>query len=440
MPLISSDEKNPRFTGVSTSSMCMFGMVALALMVFCVPARQAMAQKPTGELMLPRPNDLRIDETSMLVDPEPRGFGLLGCTMRIIDPDEAGNPRRLLAGRAFKVLEFTEGTDGDWTVTNVIDAPEDCGNPGNFGTKFDVDGDYLGVLPMDRSGKGGVHVYRRKADGWERTQLLLHSNLPEGTRYHGRIVMEDGLMCIYDREGVTIYRRTPTGVYTLDALLVAENEADRDRFGRSVAIEGDLIAVTLFRAKAVSEEVRFFKKGEKPGEWIHQSTIKPTDGIPGSWFGEHMALEKDELVVASPKWDIAVGKVDIFRPDADGNWKHAQELKVKPDSLSSFGTTLHLGESHLVVGASMPKIPGSAYVFEKGPEGGYTRVCMLGRPEADINDGFAMQVNIIDETILVSSPFERVGETGRAGVLRFYALDKDEDPAGESEKSQASEG
>ena len=393
------------------------------------PVQQASAQPAVGALALPRPNDLNSVETMTIVDPEPRGFGLLGCTMRMLDDGVAGDSTRLMAGRAFKVLEFTRDDAGDWSVTNVIEAPEKCGNPGNFGTKFDVDGEFLAVLPMDMTEHAGVHVYRRGKDGWEYSQNLLHRSLSEGTRFHGRIVMEDGLLCIYDREGVVIYRRNAKGIYGLDSILNAEEEENRDRFGRSVAIEGDTIAVSLFRSNNGGEEVRIFKQAKPGGSWALQQTLKPSDGMPGSWFGESMILEPDELVIASPKWDIVVGKVDSYRPDADGNWALVQELKVKPDSLSSFGTTMHLGSEYLVVGASMPKVPGSAYVFKKGDDGAYTRICMLGRPEGQINDAFAMQVTLVDDEVLVSAPFEKVGETGRAGALRFYALERDAEEA-----------
>lgn len=397
-------------------------VVALCGSTTCVAVSQEDPRQAVLMPALPEPADLVSAHEFTIVDPNPKGMALFGGQMRMMKPGAGGeNQARLLIGRSRQVLEFTLNDAGEWAQTSVIPAPDDCANPGSFGMNLDCDGAYLGLRPITVREKAAVYIYKRTARGWDMIQQVRASDLPEGERFRLKVAMGDGLLCLYGREGVAIFRRLDDGLYHYETTLRAAEKVDQERFGRFVAIDGDRLAVALFRRSGASEAVELFER-DREGSWQRIGRLGPRDEMPGSWFGEEIILDGDELFIASPRWESNAGRVDVYRSEPAGTWKHVQGLEVRPDSLSSFGTGLAKDGDVLLVAASMPQAPGSAYAFRQDSDGMYVRTCMIGRPNGTRYDGFATQIVVLGDQVLSSSPNEQHDGVGRAGVVRGFAL------------------
>lgn len=368
---------------------------------------------------LPQPADLISQESLLLHDPDPGSLALFGCQLQLIANNAEGQAR-LMVGRSKRILEFTRNADGGWDNTQTIEAPEACTNPGTFGTNFVCDETIVVVRPYELGENAQAYVYERNAEGFSLLQTIGAKVFPAGSRFGFRVAVKDGRICFFDREGVQVFKRGDDGKYAYETWIQPINPADRQRFGRFVSIDGDRIAVSLFRRKGKPEAVDICELNDA-GEWVQVARIEPIDGMPGAWFGERTIFDGNELVVSSPRWEENAGRWDLFERNDSGAWLHSVGFDVRPDSLSSLATAIARDGDVVVAGASMKQVPGSAYVFVRDGKA-FKRVAMLGRPDGQRYDGFGAQVAVVGNEIIVSSPSEKFREFGRAGVIRTFVI------------------
>ena len=324
------------------------------------------------------------------------------------------------------VWELSRDESGKWMPVFEIKAPESCSNPGTFGMAFDVDGDTVVLRPVALGDKARIHVFRQTDTdtGWKHVQDITPPMFPDGRRFGLKVTAGDGWLCAHGRSGVTVFKKNEKGMYLFSQVIdsVGENEADRDRFGKTITVDGGQMIISSFRATGRNERVDVFALNPE-GKWRHVQVLDPPHRKFGTWFGHALDVSGDCLVISSPRWRDMTGRVDVYRRGSDDLWKHVQELAVYPDSLSSFGTQLSLEKDNLVVGASMPNVPGSAYVFKGDSAGRFKRTAMVGLPGNEhISSGFGTATLVRDGQFYVSAPSVESGGFAKAGRIYEYAF------------------
>lgn len=175
----------------------------------------------------------------------------------------------------------------------------------------------------------------------------------------------DGTATVYSRTGATWTRRAslssgdPTGV---------------DRFGTAVAIDGDTLLVgastdTNAAGFRVGSVAAFTRRGD---DWTHSTTIVPEADVDR--FGTSIALDGDTAVVGgrladdSTARDAGIAEVFVRR---GGSWMRSARLS--PDGRArddQFGSAVTLDGDTAVVGApaesnDVGQRAGAAYVFTR---------------------------------------------------------------------------
>jgi hypothetical protein len=164
-----------------------------------------------------------------------------------------------------------------------------------------------------------------------------------------------------------------------------------------------------------------------PGE----AKLVPADTTLTDALGSAVAMSGDTALLGAP-WDGDLGKRSgsayVFERDGQsGDWLPATKLTASNGSSEDlFGTAVAIDGDTMVVGApgdsARGRQAGSAYVFEREPDGDWVEVRRLNAGDAASGDAFGTSVAISGDTIVVGAP--RVDRsTSDAGAAYVFARD-----------------
>lgn len=264
------------------------------------------------------------------------------------------------------------------------------------------------------SAAGAAYVFELDEDDWEQVAYLKASNPDAGDQF-GRAVAMDG-----------------------DLAAVGAPLEDGDATG----VGGDQNDDSLLAAGAV-----YLFEADADGDWTQVAYVKASNPDAGDRFGASVALDGDLLAVAAPGEDSAAvgvdgdqtddsldapGAVYVFERAGDGDWSQIAYIKASnPGTLDNFGNALALHGNVLVVGARSENSDavgiggdgsndaaldaGAVYVFERDAGGDWAQIAYVKAANTDAGDEFGTALGVDGERIAVGAPFERSGDTGVGG-------------------------
>lgn len=239
-----------------------------------------------------------------------------------------------------------------------------------------------------------------------------------------------------------VYERVPGASNLWQELLkLAPSQVETDdRFGRSVSISGDLIAVGAVGDEAAgtaSGAVYLFGRNEgASNQWGEVMRIAPTNLTAGSDFGFSLDLQGDRLVVgapqASPEGD-GQGSVFVYERDQGGSnaWGLVAQCYVSDvgSTNSEFGWSVSLSGDVLAVGApennsdpSDGTKEGSVFLLGQNKNGSnaWGRIATLPAPDPSLSFEFGWDVSLQPELLVVGAPGTKAGSKSEAGVVYVY--------------------
>ncbi|MFN2421425.1 MAG: choice-of-anchor B family protein [Gemmatimonadota bacterium] len=240
-----------------------------------------------------------------------------------------------------------------------------------------------------------------------------------------------------DREpgSVFVYRRAGEG-WAEAAKLTASDEIPGDRFGTSIAVDGDGMVVGAVWADSGTGAAYVFERGPS-GDWRETARLRAPGGARGDSLGQAVALRGDlALVSYSAQPDSGKsGAILAFRRQGS-DWRPAGALTVTnlppPDrsffgpGQIQFGQAIALGEGFAAVsiGARDSASPAEVWIFpQRGDEWG--EAVVLKVPETGIAYGWSLASR--GDQLLVGAPGL---ERGRGGVLVYRRVGDSWEEAG----------
>lgn len=196
-----------------------------------------------------------------------------------------------------------------------------------------VDGDQSSERAPD---SGAVYLFRRRDTGWVQEAYIKASNTQIEDSF-GSVALDGDLLAVgatgedsaatgvngdqqdngsQNSGAVYVFRRTG-GRWSQEAYIKASNPENDDRFGISVAVSGNTLAVGATGEDSASPLINgdqsdnsTYESGavyvfrHTDGTWKQEAYVKGSRsaGIGNAWFGHQVDLERDTLVVAAP-WD-----------------------------------------------------------------------------------------------------------------------------------------
>lgn len=249
--------------------------------------------------------------------------------------------------------------------------------------------------------------------------------------------LNSGAVYVFVRSGTT---------WVQQAYIKASNTGRGDRFGSSVALDGDTLVVGAPNEASQAAGVDGNQLGNAAPSsgaayvfvrtgttWTQQAYLKAAHGDAGDWFGTSLALSGDTLAVGAPGEDSGVAglETDEGAPDSGAAYifvrsgsAWAQQACLKATNLDAgdrFGDRVALDGDSLAVGAyreasvatgvggnaaddSAPAA-GAAYVFTRQGSR-WSQQAYLKASNTDAGDWFGRSLAIAGDLLLVGAPFE----------------------------------
>ena len=218
-----------------------------------------------------------------------------------------------------------------------------------------------------------------------------------------------------------VFQANTHQVVKLSAADVVDQEADR--FGRSVAIDGNTVVV----GACDGEAAYVFRTSDGGATYGQVAKLTASDGMLSDRFGISVAIDGDTVVVGALGDDdggSSSGSVYVFEKSIWGTYSQVAKLTAADAAAyDRFGSSVAIDGNTIVVGASFDDDAGSAsgsvYVFEKSWLGStYGQVAKLTASDSSSSDVFGISVAIDGGTIVAGARGHDYYDYGAAYVFR----------------------
>lgn len=352
---------------------------------------------------------------------------------------------------------FERQSDGTWAQAALL-LPDDAVAHDQIGWSVALSGERA-LVSANRHNAGAVnagaaYVFERQGNGtWTQAAKLTASD-PGLNDFFGSSVALAGDRAVVgalrdddggeDSGSAYVFERQEDGAWVQVAKLTAEDADIDDLFGTSVALTGDRAVVGAFGAGGTDASFGAVYVYERQGDgsWFQATKLTANDAGDGDdrdGLGYSVALAGDRVLAGAIRAETPVspdaGAAYVFERAPDGTWTQAAKLTAADGAISDdFGASVALAGDRALVGASDEDNEagfeaGSAYVFERAPDGTWTQMAKLAADDAAQGDYFGVAVALSDEQMLVGAYGDDDGGD-RAGAA--YVFDVGRGTAGEA--------
>jgi hypothetical protein len=245
---------------------------------------------------------------------------------------------------------------------------------------------------------------------------------------------DSGAVYVFVRNGET---------WSQQAYIKASDAGKGDRFGNSVSLSGDTLAVGAYRKESEAGAVYVFTRSGIT--WSQQANIKASNAGSGDRFGWSVALSGDTLAVGASLEDSNdngltdnSGAVYVFTRSGTVWTQQAYVKASNPEADDNFGYSVALYGDVLAVGATQedssatgiqqgsPSEPnnndiqnsGAVYMFNRSGTT-WTQQAYIKASNPGMNNVFGWSLALEGETLAVGAPFEASTVTNSGAVYVF---------------------
>jgi hypothetical protein len=331
------------------------------------------------------------------------------------DDDMCGLPSNCDAGAAY-VFRFNGVV---WSQVQKL-TPSQPNAGDRIGTSVDIDGQVLvlGASYDEEYGEeaGAAHVYGNATGQWVQKQRLTASDAEAFDRF-GQSVAIDGETIVIGAPEIESGALTGLGsayVFEFDgsrwqevARLFASDGEFGDGAGFDVAIDGDVIVMGAFgsdESDSVPDSGAVYVFRRVDGTWSEEQKLTAPVLAPNSLFGYSVAV--DGVMIVAGAWGLT--RAYVYRYDG-GQWNFDGGLSPHP-VVARFGYSASITRKTIVVGAQdtgsgFPPTygPGAAFLFQR-VEGNWQRIARLTSSDLGEDDLFGKSVAIDQDRLVVGAP------------------------------------
>ena len=360
---------------------------------------------------------------------------LEGDTLAVGAPYQDGE-----AGAVY-LFEWDLGGSGNWGLADVLTAGDaQPGDRFGWSVDFSGDTLAVGAYgeaggpgdPLPRA--GAVYIFERDQGLWTETEKVT-AGVPQSLDDFGwDVTLQADSLAVGKLDGVHVFERDLGGAdnWGEAAVLQGSEAQPGDAFGISVDLDGDVLAVGAFNQGGEAGAVYLFGRNQGgAGSWGELTWLMAGDAAPDDRFGHSVALSGDTLAVGAYQESGGqgdplsfAGAAYIFERDAggSGHWGEVAKLTAgDAQPVDFFGWSVGLSGDTLVVGAALedggpgdPSIDsGATYVFERdlGGAGNWGEAQKLTAGDAQAGDLFSISIAIGGDWIAAGA-FQEDGGPG----------------------------
>lgn len=305
-----------------------------------------------------------------------------------------------------------------------------------FGQSTSLSADVLLVgapsrgLPVVSTGQ--AYIFRKVPGGWIEEAVLIASDASNGDRFGISVSVSGDVAAVGAHEALVggqntgaayVFRLAPGGGWPEEQKLVAPGGQPFDFFGVSVAAHADRIVIGAMDEAGTGAAHVFHHDGST---WLHEATLTAS----AYRFGVAVAITGDRIVVGADGDDIvgspSVGAAYVFEHDGVG-WAFSQKLvasdEVPATSITGFGEAVAASPETIAVGAWTAFVDGSrrgaAYVYRR-VQGQWAEERKLIETDSVARNWFGYSVGANDREVVVGALLKDVGVNPSQGVVYVF--------------------
>jgi hypothetical protein len=296
----------------------------------------------------------------------------------------------------------------------------DASSDDSFGWSVAIKGNTIVVGARgDDNYRGAAYVFRTLDGGATYSQVakLTASDRATWDNFGVSVAIDGDTMVIgadgdnSERGSVYVFRTTDGGVtYGQVAKLTADDAAADDEFGGSVAIDGDTVVVGAYRKGDYTGAAYVYRTSDGGATYGQVAKLTASDAAEGDRFGVSVAIDGDTVVIGSSGKDSYTGSAYVFLT-SDGAATYGQVAKLTAADAASgdqFGISVAIDGDTIVIGAYCDdddgSCSGSVYVFLTSDGAAtYGQVAKLTAADAAMYDYFGYSVAIDGNTIVIGA-------------------------------------
>lgn len=201
------------------------------------------------------------------------------------------------------------------------------------------------------------------------------------------------------------------GSWTQAMKLIALDGRDGDYFGSSIGLAGDVVVVGAFADDPAGSAYVFDRNQGGAGNWGQVAYLTGTNAGVADNFGRSVAIDGNIIVIGANRQDSAglnAGAAYVFESDRGGpdSWAEVRKLTASDARAGgSFGFSVALSADLILVGALSSD---AAYIFarDQGGPDNWGEVKKLTASDAPAGDGFGHDVGISEDFAVVGAPYD----------------------------------
>jgi hypothetical protein len=317
----------------------------------------------------------------------------------------------------------------------------DGGDGDRFGISVAIDGDtaLVGALLATVNGhsaQGAAYVFERSGETWSEVQKLVAADGAAFDRFGASVAVEGDTALIggwgaAGQKGAAWVFTRSGGTWSQQARLDASDGATNDFLGQSVALSGDTAIAGAWGADigGNAEQGAAYIFTRSGTTWSQQAKLTAPDGMPNDSFGQTVSLGGDTALAGAPFAKVGdnflQGAGYVFTRSGT-TWSLQTKLTADDGQpLDRLGFTVALdGNTALcsALGASFngESNRGAAYVFTFAG-GNWTQQAKVGASDGVPFDDFGQSVALAGDTAIVGADFATVGKNTFQGAAYVFA-------------------
>ncbi|MBN2440206.1 MAG: hypothetical protein JXJ04_02640, partial [Spirochaetales bacterium] len=250
---------------------------------------------------------------------------------------------------------------------------------------------------------------------------------------------------------VTAQSRGAVAVFEIDgndyretSVLHSPDQADKNYFGRSIAIDEDIIVVGAQMEDGGDGNplkncgAAYVYTRKSGGVWLLKNILYASDREMNDQFGSKVAIDSGIITVSSLYEDGGPGSpknncgaVYVYEQNEDNEWKETAILHGS-DTMTNdyFGSSLAVDKNIIVVGAMNKEIgtnlrQGCVYIFQKDDDNEWSEKYIIVSSDGQQGDYFGSSLSISGNYIVIGAEREDGGvgdpsmDSGAVYIFKF---------------------
>ncbi|WP_428267655.1 hypothetical protein [Haliangium sp.] len=306
----------------------------------------------------------------------------------------------------------------------------DSGSRNWFGYSVDISGDVIVVgapfYDLLAGGEvlepsiGAAYVFERDGTSWKQTARLSGSTVDTSSMFGWSVGVDGDLIAVgaWGQEAagsqvgtVYVFERNAT-TWEETAILEPLSGDDQTRFGQSVSVSGNRIAVGAPNITDVDDNdpVTPAYVFEKSGQNWNGVRVEPTDDPRDSWFGYSVSLSGDTLVVGAPADKThgrGSGAAYVFEVNG-ANWNQVARFDDANGEIDDyFGRDVAVDGNVIAIGveaggAVTALNQGMVVVYENDGTG-WSESARVQASDPDVDHRFGFSVDVYQGIVVVGA-------------------------------------